>query len=127
MASTFFFRGFKFPFQSGSTSFPATASDDELIKQSLIQIVLTQKGERVMRPDFGSRTLSFIFENNDDTLAEALRTDLAVSIAKYEPRVALRKINVTREDTKVLVDIQYVVIATRQEQQLSVSVPVPTP
>jgi phage baseplate assembly protein W len=124
---TFFFRGFKFPFQSGSASFPATASDDELIKNSLIQIVLTQKGERIMRPDFGSRVLSFIFENNNDTLAEALRTDLAVSIAKYEPRVALRKIGVTREDTKVFVDIQYVVIATRQEQKLSVSVPVPTP
>lgn len=125
MATTFFFRGFKFPFQSGSLSFPAASSDDDLIKQSLIQIVLTQKGERIMRPDFGSQTLSFIFENNNDTLAEAIRSDLALNIAKFEPRVLLRKIDVNREDSQVLVDVQYIVIATRQEQQLTVSVPTP--
>jgi phage baseplate assembly protein W len=123
MATAFFFRGIQFPFQSGNTSFPAAATDDDLIKQSLIQIVLTQKGERIMRPDFGTRALSFIFENNDDTLAEAIRTDLATAVAKYEPRVLLKKIEITREDSQVVVDIRYVVVASRRDQRLKIDVP----
>ena len=124
MATTFF-RGIQFPFQSGTTSLPAASTDDDLIKQSLIQIVLTQKGERIMRPDFGTRVFSFIFENNTDTLAEAIRTDLAQAIAKFEKRVILKKVEVLREEEQVLVTLQYVVIATRKEQKLQIDVPSP--
>lgn len=118
-----FFRGIRFPFRRGTTSFPEGATDDDLIKQSLIQIVLTQKGERVMRPDFGSKALTFVFENNNDTLAEIVRTDLAMAIAKYEPRVLLRAIGVTQKDTQIIIDIQYVVVATRTDQRLQIDVP----
>lgn len=127
MATTAFFTGFKFPFSGNETSLPAAATDNDLIKQSLIQIVLTQKGERVMRPDFGSRAMSFVFENNNETLAEAVRTDITSAVAKFEPRVILRKVQVTREDNSVTVDLQYVVLATRQDQRLKVAIPTSTP
>lgn len=125
MAIAAFFKGFKFPFSGGTTAYPEAAIDNDLIKQSLIQIVLTQKGERVMRPDFGSRAMTFVFENNNDALAEMIRTDISTAIAKYEPRVIVKKVDVAREENMVSIDIQYVVIATRQDQRLKITVPAP--
>ncbi len=125
MAVIAFFRGFKFPFSGGTLALPAEATDNDLIKQSLIQIVLTQKGERIMRPDFGSKAMSYVFENNNDMLAEIIRTDIATAIAKYEPRVILKRVAVTREEETVVVDIQYVVLATRQDQRLKITMPAP--
>lgn len=125
MAIQAFFRGFKFPFGASNTSLPAEATDNDLIKQSLIQIILTQKGERVMRPTFGSKALSFVFENNNDVLSEQIRTDVVNAIATNEPRVITKAVEITQEDNVVIVDVRYVVIATRQDQRLRVTMPGP--
>lgn len=115
---TSIFRGFAFPFSSSSLSFPAGSTDDDLIHDSIVQLVLTMRCERVMRPDLGCNAYSFIFENEDDVLAELIRTEVMAVISRYEPRVAVSDVTVERDDTtssmsSVLVTIKYVVLATR--------------
>lgn len=117
------YRGIAFPFAKSKTSLPAPAFDDDLVKQSLAQIVMTSRGERVMRPGFGSNALSFIFENNDLVLQESIRAEVMSSISKFESRVIIRGVGVVREDTQVTISISYIVISTRQEQNLEITVP----
>lgn len=120
------YKGIAFPFAKSSTAFPAGATDDELIRQSVIQIVMTGKGERVMRPDFGSNAYAFVFENNDLVLKETIRADIMSAITRYEPRVIVRDVEVTREETETaagnVVDVRviYVVIATKQQQSVDI-------
>jgi len=45
------FYGIAFPFSISGTSFPAGATDEELIQQSIIQIILTPKGSRCFSGD----------------------------------------------------------------------------
>lgn len=125
MANSNQFRGIAFPFSKSAAALPAPAFDDDLIKQSLFQIIMTAKGERAMRPEFGSNATSFIFENNDLVLQETIRAETMSAISKFEGRVIVRSVDVLQEDSFVTITILYVVKSTRQEQTLEISVPRP--
>lgn len=119
------YKGIAYPFSKGETSFPRTATNEDLIKQSLIQIIMTTKGERVMRPEFGSSAFGFVFETDNAALAAFIRTEVANAISRNEPRVLLTGVSVTKDEKQgVLVTIEFVVPATGQKQ--SVSVPLGT-
>ena len=122
MALTDFFRGIAFPFQQSATALPAPVSDDELVKQSLMQILQTEPSERVMRPNFGCNLQAYVFENNDDLLAQLLRAEIASAIARYEPRAALQDVSFQRSDTTVIITVTYAVISTRTLDQLNIAV-----
>jgi phage baseplate assembly protein W len=124
--ATAFFRGIKFPFSKGSTALPAPATDSDLIKQSLIQIIMTGQNERVMRPDFGSGVLRFIFENNDDLLNEMIRAEVTAAVGRFESRVAIQDIVIERDEEKaeVVITLVYVLTTTRQQDTVEIVVPV---
>lgn len=123
------YTGISFPFRKSDTGLPAKAEDEELIKQSLTQLVLTGKGERVMRPDVGSNAYRYIFENNDSALLALVQTEIQQVVSKYEPRVALVGVSVTKgeknteeADAAIVITITYVILASRTTGTLSISV-----
>lgn len=122
MADPIIFRGIKFPFKKGRT-FPERATDKEVIRDSLVQLILTSTTERVMRPDFGSNALSFVFENNDDVLAGLIRSEVQGVIAKFEPRIQTRNINVKRRDSSVIITVEYVILSSREVDRVGMEVP----
>ena len=117
------FRGIAFPFGKSQTSFPEAVSDEDLVRQSIVQIVTTAKGERLMRPDFGSSAMSFIFENNNDLLAELIREDITTAITKFEPRAIVRDVQTVRDDNEVTITIIYVVVLTGNQDSVAITVP----
>lgn len=125
MTTPIIYQGIKFPFQKGSTSFPAPVTDDELIRESLLQIVLTRPGERIMRPDFGTNALSFVFENNDTVLSNLLRSEIQGVVARYEPRVQVIDIQTERKDSQLTLTIIYVVLSTRRTGTTMIALPIP--
>lgn len=120
------FLGIKFPFGRSSSAIPAAVEDSDLIKESLIQIVTTGRGERVMRPDFGSSAFSFIFENNNVILAELIRDEVTTAIAKFEPRVLVRGVSTERGDNEVVITITYIVNLTGQQDFVQIATPAVT-
>lgn len=124
--------GIAFPFSKSATSFPAQAVDDALIQQSLIQIIMTGRGERVMRPGFGSNAYTFVFENNNLILQETIKAEVSSAIAQNEPRVIVQNVLVEKtasssndptDQDEVIITVQYVVIATRSVQTVTVVMP----
>lgn len=132
MASTF--RGLAFPFRIGKTSVPEVATGAALIEQSIIQLIMTGAGERCMRPNVGSHVHKYVFENNDELLAEMIRADITATIVQNEPRVMLREITVTKgADTStptadgqafIKIKISYVILLTKQAGTVSIDMPV---
>lgn len=123
------FKGISFPFRRGSVSFPETAVDDALIREALIQLILTGTSERIMRPTVGSNAYRYVFESNDDLLQERIEHDISTAVSRFEPRVTLLGVQVTRglEGTEpgpsaVTVLINYMVNATQQTAKVSVTV-----
>lgn len=127
------FIGFSFPFRKGTSEFPEVATDDDLIKQSLVQIVMTGTGERVMRPDFGGTAHRYVFEPNDLVLQQLVQSELYFLISKYEPRVSVISITALRgdqvdvvtnqdeEEASLVITITYIVLASSKLSTLTIS------
>lgn len=114
------FRGIAFPFGKNGVTFPAPATDADLIKQDLTRLIMQARGERVMRRDVGSLALGYIFENSDVALDNQIRVDLTSVISRYEPRIVVQNIGITRNETQVIILVEFLVLSTNQLQSLSV-------
>jgi phage baseplate assembly protein W len=120
--------GFNFPFSKGPTGFPASATDNDLIQQALIQLIMTGRGERIMRSDYGSNAYGFIFENTGAPTQMLIQTEIRNVIAKYEPRVLLQNVQVVvnnstgLQPTLVTITINYIVLINSTNQQLNLTI-----
>jgi phage baseplate assembly protein W len=84
---------------------PFTITDQELIKRDLLNEFYTKKGERVMRPNFGSIIWDLLMDPNDVTLNSAVTKDIERIVAK-ETRVQLMDLTVYTADHAISADIQ---------------------
>jgi phage baseplate assembly protein W len=71
-------------------------SDAELLRQSLLLLLSTFPGERVMRPDYGCDLLSLAFAPNDDTTAGLAIHYVRRAVERFEPRVRILRIDADR-------------------------------
>lgn len=79
--------GFNPPFIGGSQNVLSRQEDDRLIKNDILQLLLTVPGERVMRPAFGVNLRNFVFENLISSDLSTLKSEIEEKIRIYEPRV----------------------------------------
>src|SRR5690348_7594585 len=114
------YKGIAFPFQKGPTSFPLQATDSDLIKASILQILLTPKGSRVNRPDFGTDLLKYVLEPNTNILGELVRLEVSGAISKWEPRAIVSDTNVTRTEDTLTLTVTFIETATQRQQSLAV-------
>lgn len=88
MPSNFLGRGWKFPIQVDPTNGRMMSSEyEEDIEEAIKIILFTSKGERVMRPDFGSTIYEYIFNLTDDMTIGLLESETEEAIQRWEPRV----------------------------------------
>jgi phage baseplate assembly protein W len=88
------YRGFGFPIQKSSYGYFHRTNDLALIKADLIQLLLTEPGERVMFPQYGTGLRGFVFEPNDIALSQSIQEKVANAITNWEPRVVVTRIEV---------------------------------
>lgn len=97
------FIGSQYPIINTPRGLIAQNSDVDQIKADLLQLLLTNPGERVMLPEYGTPLRKLLFEPNDETLAQQARLMIANSIHKWEPRIAIKAIEVSsRVDDNIL-------------------------
>lgn len=63
-------------------------TNQELVKQDLLNYIYTIPGERVRLPDFGTRIPLLAFEPLDEKTLDIVRTDLKKAV-NYDPRLKL--------------------------------------
>jgi uncharacterized protein len=103
-------RGFKFPLQPSRQETPASSKPPDLLIESVKQILLTVKGERVMRPSLGSDLKRFLFENittlGPDITKQRVQEEVRQAIQRWEPRVRVTGVVVQQEgDNTLTVDV----------------------
>jgi len=87
--------GLAFPMRSDSVGGYLTQNESiTALKDNVIQLIMTARGSRVMRPDFGTDLRVGVFEQFDDNMVNTLRRQIIDVISKYEPRVILRSLDV---------------------------------
>lgn len=89
------FLGAQYPLQKGPRGIMAPLSGVDQIKADVLQLLLTNPGERVMLPLYGTPLKKLMFEPNDPRLASQAKQMIIDSIQMWEPRVEIVNIEVT--------------------------------
>ena len=118
------YKGFGLGFNKGIISAPPIKEDEDLIADSIKQIVLTAKGERAMLRNFGSDWRKVIFEPNDDVLVELMKVVVEEAIKEWEKRVVFRDLElIERKNNYVRFRIFYEIIGIPKTKQVEVIFP----
>lgn len=116
MNRPFLGRGWSFP-----PAFQRSIAGVEMLDQeadiasSLVIILTTSIGERVMAPDFGCNLEDLLFENLDTTLKTLVTDQIETALIYYEPRIDIEKINLDTDrelEGIVLIEVTYRVRST---------------
>lgn len=100
--------GYNAPFVGGSQNFMSRQEDIRLIKNDILQLLLTVPGDRVMRPSFGVNLRNVVFEQLDNNTISDLREEIADVISREEKRVVVENVIINRDNDNSLLAI-YVV------------------
>jgi phage baseplate assembly protein W len=91
------------------------------IRQSIIIILGTARGERLMRPDFGCGIHELVFEVIDVATITRVETTVTEAMVKYEPRIEVLSVRadpLQAADGLLLIEFEYRVRRTNQKDNL---------
>lgn len=111
-----------FPFGFDSRGCTNQTGYDEHIRDMLEQLIFTNPGERVNRPDFGSGVLQLIFAPNSPELAATVQFTLQAAIQRYMGDIIdLHAVEVRAVDSSLSIDLGYSIRLTGQIKAASFS------
>ena len=88
--------------------------DDDAIKQSVKNLVLTHNYERPFHSDIGSPVHGLLFELSSPLLSISIKRIITDLIFNYEPRVNLTQVsvNISPENNSVNISIYFTILNT---------------
>ena len=99
------------------TGLVAGVEYEEDIRQSILIILETAPGERVMRPNFGCGIHEMVFTAVDSTAIQRIRSLVEEALRRCEARIEVLAVSVNEAATtegKLLVELEYRVRKTNQ-------------
>jgi uncharacterized protein len=106
-----------FPLHFDSRGRTATTDDADHIRDLIEQLLFTNPGERVNRPDFGSGLQALVFAPNSPELASALQFSIQASLQRWlSDLVEIQDLEVTSQDSTLRISVQYRVRRTAEQQ-----------
>jgi phage baseplate assembly protein W len=113
--------GWAFPIHIDAHGRIALARQERDIEEAIRIILLTPKGQRVMRPEFGCQIHELLFAPNDATTAGLAAYYVEEALGMWEPRI--RVLNVSAhpdplDAARLLIDIDYEIKATHDRRSL---------
>jgi phage baseplate assembly protein W len=94
MSKLFLGRGVGFPISLSGEGNLNSADYEESVRQSILMILGTAKGERVMRPDFGCGIYDLVFETNTSSTAGRISQAVQEALLVFEPRIDVVEVRV---------------------------------
>jgi len=113
--------GVSLPFNSPQV-FNKTYSTKDQIKSNLINLLLTNKGERIMNPQFGADIKNILFEGMVDDLISTIRSNISNAVSIFIPQIILDNVNVDYDEDyhTINVSINYRLVISGTSDQITV-------
>lgn len=121
MAKEFLGKGWKFPLEIDKRGGVALSQYEDKIRESILIILGTAKGERVMRPDFGCDIHDFAFSVLNTSTLTLIQSSVKEALVLWEPRIEVLSIEIFKERLNegiLLISIDYKVRKTNTEFNL---------
>ena len=109
-----------FPFRVGADGRMTTVKTlDEHVREEIVQLILTNQGERPFLVDFGGGVRRLVFEAADEATGAMAKATITQAINRWlGHRVVLEYLEVTVEKSTITVDIRYRLAGTEDSRVL---------
>ena len=100
----------------------ARVKDTTSVKRGIRNVLMTENGERLFNPEFGSGIRNLLFEQMTDLTAQRLESEVRSAIDSWEDRAELLFIMVTPEEeyNRYRVAVTFRVVNELEEQEMEV-------
>ena len=120
-SKSFLGTGMKFPPQidPGTGRF-SLSSGAQSVRESVYLILMTQRGERWLEPEFGSRILSYTFLDISPTTVTLLTNELRALLLEQEPRISDVQVDLDPETREgcLIFNLSYTITETNTRDNL---------
>jgi phage baseplate assembly protein W len=97
-----------FPFHLDGRGQTAETSEDDHIRDMILQVLFTSPGERVNRPDFGCGLKQFVFAPNSDALAAATQLLVQGSLQRWlDSVISVENVQVDAVESELRITVTY--------------------
>jgi phage baseplate assembly protein W len=96
--------------------------DEDAVKESITNLLLTDRGERLMQPSLGANLRAMLFENITPGILKLIEDQVKTTLDLYEPRAEVINVAVTSniDDNVVRVKVTFYIL--NNQQPISVDV-----
>jgi phage baseplate assembly protein W len=107
-----------FPWHFDERGRTATTGDHDHIRDMIEQMLFTNPGERVNRPDFGSGVMELVFAPNSTELAAALQFTMQAALGRWlGDLIEVNALEVEATDEILTIDLSYGVKKTGETRR----------
>ncbi len=107
-----------FPLHIDNRGRTAGAGLDEHVRDMIEQLIFTNHGERLNRPEFGSGALQLVFAPNSPELAATVQFTLQAALQMWLGDVIdVRELSVKADDSRLVIALDYLVKASGQDSR----------
>ena len=115
---------FDFPFHVDGRGRTAETDEDDHIRDLIYQVLFTDPGERVNRPDFGCGVAQLVFMPNSDRLAGATQFLILGALTRWlDDVINVEAVEVLPEDETLNVRVVYTKRTTGEDREASFLAP----
>lgn len=86
----------------------ARKTNEEAVKQSIKNLILTNKGERLFQPNIGASIRKLLFENMNQQTYTIIKQNITNTLELYEPRCELLDVIVVPREEQHSINIRIV-------------------
>ncbi|HVW51142.1 MAG TPA: GPW/gp25 family protein [Trinickia sp.] len=119
--SDFLGRGWSFPIALSTSARVQWSAGEQKIRESILAILRTVPGERVLMPTFGCRIGELVFAPNNSDTRSLAQTYVTVALQTWEPRINAPSVTVgidPKTPTLLPITIEYIVRETNKAGNL---------
>ena len=108
--------GIKYPFTNNNEDgrfIDVNKTLDQKVASEIAYVILTQKGTRLRRPDFGTNLIKYIFEDNMSGTWEDIKSEIVTAVGYYVPNVSITDVGVYNDemdDNSMYLNVKYQVV-----------------
>jgi hypothetical protein len=102
--------------------FNVNYSTKDQIKSNLINLLLTNRGERIMNPDYGADLRSSLFEGINSSQNSILREKIINTVNAFMPEISLTEVNVESDidNHTINITVNYMINISEKADQVTI-------
>ena len=96
--------------------------DEDSVKESIKNLILTDRGERLMKPNLGGNIRAMLFENITPGILKLIEDRVESTIKLYEPRAELQQVVASSNIDDNVVSVKIVFYVRNVQQPITLDV-----